>query len=105
MLAPVPFSTVVFRYLPESLKSGRADSNSEINTLNEKLLDAVNATGHAFLSHTKLRGKYGVRLTIGNIKTTWEDVRSTWELIQTTAAEMSRGTSSLNENSPLRQTN
>ena len=89
LLAPVPFSTVVFRFIPDSLKDPRADDDPEINSLNERLLEAVNQTGQAFLSHTKLRGRYGIRLTIGNIKTTWEDVQWAWEIVQQRAAELS----------------
>lgn len=77
LLAPVPFSTLVFRYIPE--KKG---DDSEINNVNEKLLDKINKTGKVFLSHTKLRGKFGIRLAIGNIKTTWEDVALAWEIVQ-----------------------
>jgi aromatic-L-amino-acid decarboxylase len=52
-------------------------------------MEAINQTGQVFLSHTKLRGKYGIRLTIGNIKTTWEDVSLAWEIIQQKAKELS----------------
>jgi aromatic-L-amino-acid decarboxylase len=61
----------------------------EINKLNEELLEAVNRTGRVFLSHTKLRGKYGIRLAIGNLKTTWEDVASAWNIILQKAKELS----------------
>jgi aromatic-L-amino-acid decarboxylase len=77
LLAPVPFSTLVFRFVPE-----KKSDESEINDLNEKLLEEINRTGKVFLSHTKLRGKFGIRLAIGNIKTTWEDVAMAWEIIR-----------------------
>ena len=77
LLAPVPFSTLVFRFVPE-----KKSTESEINNLNEKLLDEINKTGKVFLSHTKLHGKFGIRLAIGNIKTTWEDVALAWEITQ-----------------------
>ncbi len=67
--APHPFSLVCFRH----------KSSDERN---RRLLDAVNATGQAFLSHTVLRGQFVLRLAIGNIHTTWQDVRATWDLIQ-----------------------
>jgi aromatic-L-amino-acid decarboxylase len=84
LLAPVPFSTLVFRFHPQILKN-----EAEINDLNEKLMEAVNQTGQIFLSHTKLRGRFGIRLTIGNIKTTWQDVALAWEIIQQKAKELS----------------
>ena len=83
LLAPVPFSTLVFRFCPSKL------SDSEINALNEKLLEEVNETGQIFLSHTKLREKFGIRLAIGNLKTTWEDVSTAWDVVQQKAAELS----------------
>jgi len=83
LLAPTPFSTLVFRFCPN------VASDNEINILNEKLMDTVNQTGKIFLSHTKLRGKFGIRLTIGNIKTTWEDVALAWNIIQEKAKEVS----------------
>jgi aromatic-L-amino-acid decarboxylase len=89
LLAPALFSTVVFRFIPDSLKAQSAEHDAEINGINERLLEAVNQTGQAFLSHTKLRGRYGIRLTIGNIKTTWEDVNLAWELIRQKALELS----------------
>ncbi|HSC27530.1 MAG TPA: pyridoxal-dependent decarboxylase [Vicinamibacterales bacterium] len=67
-LAPVPFSVVCFR----------ADGDDGFN---ERLLDAVNATGEVFLSHTKLDGRFVLRLAIGNIRTTEAHVRRAWTLL------------------------
>jgi len=86
LLAPVPFSTLVFRFLPQV---PMIDNVAEINNFNERLMEAVNRTGQVFLSHTKLRGKFGIRLTIGNIKTTWEDVMLAWDIIEQKAKELS----------------
>ena len=44
-------------------------------------MHAVNATGKAFLSHTKLNDKLVLRLSIGNIRTTEAHVRRVWELL------------------------
>jgi aromatic-L-amino-acid decarboxylase len=88
LLAPVPFSTLVFRFCPSNLQSNRTQSDPEINALNEELLEAVNKTGQVFLSHTKLRGKFVIRLAIGNLKTTWEDLSLAWDVIQQKATEL-----------------
>ena len=69
LAAPVPFSLVCFR-----LRSG--------DEQNKMLMDAVNETGEAFLSHTVLNGRFALRLAIGNIQTTREDIRTTWDLIR-----------------------
>ena len=86
LIAPIPFSTIVFRFNPPSLK--KPDKQNDVNALNERLLDSVNRTGQIFFSHTKLRGKYCLRLTIGNIKTTWDDVKLAWDIIQQKAEEL-----------------
>src|SRR5258708_12604571 len=57
-VAPVPFSVVCFRL--------RGDPSDEEH---QRVLDTVNAGGEAFLSHTKLDGRYVLRLAIGNLKT------------------------------------
>jgi aromatic-L-amino-acid decarboxylase len=90
MLAPVPFSTLVFQFSPKNPPSSKSRSDLEINEFNEKLLAAVNETGRTFLSHTKLREKFGIRLAIGNLKTTWEDVSTAWDVIQQKAEELSQ---------------
>ena len=71
--APRPFSLVCFR---------RDGSDEE----NEALLERVNATGEAFLSHTRLDDRLVLRLAIGNARTTEDDVRHTWELLRGEAA-------------------
>jgi len=69
MLAPSPFSTVVFRH-----RAGDA--------ANERIHDEVNRSGQALISHTDVRGVYALRIAIGNLRTTLDDVRATWELIR-----------------------
>ncbi len=75
LLAPVPFSLVCFRACPDELK----DNEQALDSLNEKLMERVNRRGKAFLSHTKLDGKYTLRLAIGNIRTTHEHIKLAWE--------------------------
>jgi len=75
-LAPAPFSTVCFRARPRGLPPERLDE------LNAALLDAVNATGEAYLSHTRLHGRFTLRLAIGNIRTTEAHVRAAWDLLR-----------------------
>jgi aromatic-L-amino-acid decarboxylase len=72
MSAPTPFSLLCFRYL------GSDDEN-------RALLDAVNSSGKAFLSHTVLNGRFVLRLAIGNIGTQWEDLEETWNVIRQAA--------------------
>ena len=46
------------------------------------LLERVNATGEVFLSHTRLDGRYVLRLAVGNARTTEDDVRRAWEVLR-----------------------
>ena len=48
-------------------------------------MDAVNATGEAFLSSTRLHGRLVLRIAIGNERTTRDDVRAAWELLKRAA--------------------
>lgn len=61
LIAPPSFSVVVFR------KKG-------VDKLTEELLERVNASGKLFLSHTRLKGKLGIRVAIGNGATQWRHV-------------------------------
>jgi aromatic-L-amino-acid decarboxylase len=74
--APAPLSTVCFRYQPPGVEGAALDA------LNQALMDAVNASGEAYLSHTVLHGRLTLRLAIGNIRTTERHVARAWELLQ-----------------------
>ena len=78
-LAPVPFSVVCFRARPASASMSAA----ELDALNARLLDAVNATGDVFLSHTRLNGAYVLRLAVGHVRTRERHVARAWELLLT----------------------
>ena len=60
LLAPQSFSVVVFR------------KGSEEETA--AIMERMNASGQLFVSHTKLKGKYGIRVAIGNGATEWRHV-------------------------------
>ena len=77
-LAPVPFSVVCFRARPQ----GTSLDADAIDALNERLLDAVNATGEVFLSHTRLSGVLALRLAVGHLRTTEAHVARAWELLR-----------------------
>jgi aromatic-L-amino-acid decarboxylase len=68
LVAPRRFSLVVFR---------REGSDED----NERIVERVNASGEIFITHTKLDGRYVLRLAIGNARTTEEDVRRAWEVL------------------------
>jgi aromatic-L-amino-acid decarboxylase len=80
VVAPVPFSLVCFRYAPAGIHE------EVLNDRNARILERVNASGEVFLSHTKLDGRYVLRLAVGNIRTEERHVRRAWELLQESAA-------------------
>jgi aromatic-L-amino-acid decarboxylase len=69
LCAPRPFSVVCFRREGED-----AD--------NEALLERVNRTGEIFISHTRLNGRFVLRLAIGHESTTEDDVRRAWSVLR-----------------------
>ena len=80
-LAPVPFSVVCFRATPSG-----ALSDADTDAFNERLMESVNRGGDIFLSHTRLNGKFAIRLAVGNLHTTEAHVRQAWELLRQHAA-------------------
>lgn len=73
LLAPQSFSVVVFR------KKGIDEAASE--KITTELLERMNASGRLFVSHTKLKGKYGIRVAIGNGATEWQHVARILEFV------------------------
>ena len=45
----------------------------------------INESGKLFLSHTKLNGKFVIRLTIGSIRHEKRNIVDAWELIKNTS--------------------
>jgi aromatic-L-amino-acid decarboxylase len=76
LTAPVAFSLVCFRYAP----SGTTEE--ERDRINEAIMHSVNAGGEIFLSHTKLNGRFTLRLAIGNIRTEERHVALAWERLR-----------------------
>lgn len=76
-LAPAPFSVVTFRWHPAGM-----DDEPALDRANARLMERVNATGEVFLSHTRAKGRYAIRLAVGNIRTREEHVARAWELLR-----------------------
>ncbi len=83
ILAPHPLSVVCFRYAPPGL------DEASLERLNESIMDAVNATGEVFISHTKIDGRYAMRLAIGNLRTQRSDVEHAWQILKREAWSVS----------------
>jgi aromatic-L-amino-acid decarboxylase len=75
-LAVSHFSVVVFRCHPAGL-----DDEAELERMNSRILEHVNGSGEVFLSHTKVRGRYALRLAVGNLRTQERHLRRAWRLL------------------------
>ncbi len=93
-LAATPLGTVCFRCRP-----GAGSSPSDGTTLpeidhdphaelNEQLMTRVNDGGAMFISHTRLRGRLVLRMSIGNLRTTRDDLDLAWKTLQRAATEL-----------------
>ncbi|MGZ8437786.1 MAG: pyridoxal phosphate-dependent decarboxylase family protein [Candidatus Limnocylindrales bacterium] len=91
LLAPVPFSTVCLRWRPAAI-AARADQPEVAERLDEAnaaIMDAVNRCGEVFLSHTRLGGRFTIRVAVGNLRTEMRHVERAWELLRAAAAAQS----------------
>jgi aromatic-L-amino-acid decarboxylase len=82
-MAEVNVSTVVFRHRASGLSDERLDEH------NARILEAVNATREVYLSHTRVRKRYSLRIAIGNIHTTEVHVRRAFDLVREAAGAVS----------------
>ncbi|HMF46363.1 MAG TPA: pyridoxal-dependent decarboxylase, partial [Candidatus Udaeobacter sp.] len=78
---------VCFRFIGDAAPSprrgtaarGRAGS---IDAINSDIVEGINASGRAYLTQTKLRGRTVMRIGLGNVLTTEEHLGKGWEIIQ-----------------------
>jgi aromatic-L-amino-acid decarboxylase len=73
LLAPVPFALVCFRACPAG--------GGDLDILNERIMNEINASGEAYLSHTKLHGKFTLRLSVGSIRVEERHLEKVWQLL------------------------
>jgi aromatic-L-amino-acid decarboxylase len=77
LMAPVPLNTICFRFHPKHI-----DDEKKLDELNQKLLEQIQQSGKLFLTHTKLDGKYTIRIVLGNTSLEKNHVDSAWKLIK-----------------------
>jgi aromatic-L-amino-acid decarboxylase len=82
LLAPVLMGVVCFRARALSGGAGGGVPAEATDELNERLLSRVNATGAAYLTHTRLRGRLALRIAVGNVLTTERHLAQVWDLIR-----------------------
>jgi len=75
LMAPAPLNLVCFRHV----------GGDEVN---QRLLEDLNKSGRLYLTHTKLNGKFTLRLCVGQTQTEAKHVENAWRFIQEAAQEM-----------------
>ncbi|MEW5815653.1 MAG: pyridoxal-dependent decarboxylase [Spirochaetota bacterium] len=78
VMAPVSLNLVCFRYNPKVQNL----PETRLEELNKQLLDDLNGSGKLFLTHTRLNGKFTLRLCIGQTNTSRAHVQNAWEAIR-----------------------
>jgi aromatic-L-amino-acid decarboxylase len=93
LAAPVNMGVVCFRFIG-SVAGGvdvgpgsapPATAEEKIDQLNSEIVEKINASGRAYLTQTKLRGRTIMRIGLGNVLTTEKHLRAAWEMIRETA--------------------
>ncbi|WP_326552921.1 pyridoxal-dependent decarboxylase [Micromonospora sp. NBC_01813] len=86
VVTPGPFSLVCFRLRDQP---NQADA-ALVDQVNESLLDRINASGQVFLTHTRVDGRFTLRLAVGAPRTERRHVAAAWELITDAATDLLR---------------
>jgi aromatic-L-amino-acid decarboxylase len=82
IMAPVTFNLVCFRYRPKGM-----ETDDDLNAFNERFLQNLNSTGRLFLSHTKLSGRFVLRMVIAQTNVEKRHVDQAWEVIKEMAGK------------------
>ncbi|MBP1678091.1 MAG: aromatic-L-amino-acid decarboxylase [Bacteroidetes bacterium] len=80
LLAPVPLNAICFRHVPPGITDPAA-----LDALNAELLERVNSSGSVYMTHTRLNGRFTIRMVIGQTNVQQRHVDRAWSLIRETA--------------------
>ena len=80
LLAPVELSICCFRYV--------AESGTDLDRLNERIMETVQKGGRAYLSNATVNGKFALRACITNFRTTKADIEETIAAVREAAEKL-----------------
>jgi aromatic-L-amino-acid/L-tryptophan decarboxylase len=81
LLAPASLGVVCLRAHPDGI-----DDEQLLDTLNERVLSRINEQGDFFLSHTRVHGRYAIRVAFGNLRTHESHLRGLCEALSASLA-------------------
>ena len=81
-MAPAPLSTVCFRFRPAGI------DETQIDRINNILMEKLNGSGFLYLTHTKLNGRFTLRLVVAQTHVTKRHVEEAWEAVSSTARSL-----------------
>lgn len=84
VLAPVQLSIACARYVPQ----GDGWSEEQVDRLQVRLLERLEASGEGFLTPAMVRGRAGVRLCVANHRTSGADIRLLFDLMTSLGREL-----------------
>jgi aromatic-L-amino-acid/L-tryptophan decarboxylase len=84
--APVSMGVVCFRFVGSALRA--VPTESALDKLNSAIVEQINASGRAYLTQTKLRGRTVLRIGLGNVLTTEEHLHKAWGLLRETTSKL-----------------
>jgi aromatic-L-amino-acid decarboxylase len=87
LAAPVVLNLICFRWIGDA---GNRDAASR-DAANQRLMEELNRSGDLYLTHTKLEGKFTLRLCVGQTNTQARHVERAWERIRQEAGKLENG--------------
>jgi len=81
-----PLNMICFRFHPDCI-----NDETTLDTMNERILHEINASGETFLTHTRINGAFVIRLVAGQTYLEKEHLQDVWKLIKETCYKTYKG--------------